>query len=94
MRTKNSGYHAALPYPARVVAPVIRELDGRVSVPHFVGCGSDGRVVKPPVDLRFHPDADWIAQAVGGTGEEQTSVSAEDVSGREHFSELDPRAAQ
>ena len=60
----NSGL-AALPYAARLSHPAIRELDGTVSVPHFVmGDGMRSTASGWPLDIEFYPDANWIVTLV------------------------------
>jgi tRNA(Ile)-lysidine synthase len=60
----NSGL-TALPYAARLSHPAIRELDGTVSVPHFVmGDGMRSTASGWPLDIEFYPDANWIVTLV------------------------------
>ncbi|MDA0341912.1 MAG: tRNA lysidine(34) synthetase TilS [Proteobacteria bacterium] len=60
----NSGL-AALPYAARLSHPAIRELDGTVSVPHFVmGDGMRSTASGWPLEIEFYPDANWIVTLV------------------------------
>jgi len=56
---------ARLPYGARLSHPAIRELDGTVSVPHFVmGDGMRSTASGWPLDIEFYPDANWIVTLV------------------------------
>ena len=56
---------AALPYAAKLSHPAIRELDGTVSVPHFVmGDGMRSIASGWPLEIEFYPDADWIVTLV------------------------------
>jgi tRNA(Ile)-lysidine synthase len=60
----NSGL-TTLPYAARLSHPAIRELDGTVSVPHFVmGNGMRSIASRWPLDINFYPDANWIVTLV------------------------------
>jgi tRNA(Ile)-lysidine synthase len=56
---------AVMPHAARLSIPVIRELDGTVSVPHFVeGDGVKSAVYDPPLTIGFCPDAEWIGSLI------------------------------
>lgn len=55
----------ALPHAVRLSIPVIRELDGTVSVPHFkagdsVACAA----CDPPLAIGFCPDTEWIRSLI------------------------------
>lgn len=55
----------SLPHMARLSIPAIRELDGTVSVPHFVtGDGVNRAASDPPLAIGFCPDAEWIGPLI------------------------------
>ena len=54
-----------IPFKARLALPVIRHLDGGLSIPHFKGMDvADGCVVSRELVAEFRPDADWIRELV------------------------------
>ena len=66
---KNISEHFSIlkqvPFKARLSLPVIRHLDGGLSIPHFKGknvaatCAGSYSIV-----AEFRPDADWISELV------------------------------
>ena len=63
-----SGHFAMLkkiPFKARLALPVIRHLDGGLSIPHFTGVGVATRyAVSGELEAKFRPDADWICELI------------------------------
>jgi tRNA(Ile)-lysidine synthase len=56
---------AELPHAARLTIPVIRELDGTASVPHFVlGDGVELTAFGSPLEIGFSPDSDWSSTLI------------------------------
>jgi tRNA(Ile)-lysidine synthase len=66
---KNISEHFSMlkqvPFKARLSLPVIRHLDGGLSIPHFTkGNVAENRVASYSVVAEFRPDADWISELV------------------------------
>ena len=63
-----SGHSAMLnkiPFKARLALPVIRHLDGGLSIPHFTRVGVATRyAVSGELEAEFRPDADWICELI------------------------------
>jgi tRNA(Ile)-lysidine synthase len=54
-----------IPFKARLALPVIRHLDGQLSIPHFRGMGVAGEyAVSGELVADFRPDADWVCELV------------------------------
>ena len=54
-----------IPFKARLSLPVIRHLDGGLSIPHFRGVGIEkGYDVSCEPVAEFRPDADWVCELV------------------------------
>jgi tRNA(Ile)-lysidine synthase len=68
-KAKNISEHFSMlkqvPFRARLSLPVIRHLDGGLSIPHFTrGNVAENRVASYSVVAEFRPDADWISELV------------------------------
>jgi len=68
-KTKNISEHFSVlkqvPFKARLSLPVIRHLDGGLSIPHFTGVNdAETCVASCSVVAEFRPDADWISELV------------------------------
>ncbi len=54
-----------IPFKARLALPVIRHLDGQLSIPHFKGTDVVGEyAVSGELVADFRPDADWVCELV------------------------------
>jgi len=54
-----------IPFKARLALPVIRHLDGGLSIPHFTRMDvAEGCVVSRELVAEFRPDADWVCELV------------------------------
>jgi tRNA(Ile)-lysidine synthase len=62
---------AELPHAARLTIPVIRELDGTASVPHFVvGDGVKLTAFGSPLEIGFSPDSEWASTLIKSSSED------------------------